>query len=526
MNWLVRRAAATGRQEAGATLVELIVAIAISGIIIAAISNSLIVGFRTTNDTQARLSESHNTQLVANYFPDDVASSRFADISVVSTTASGCTGISGGTNVVRLPFAPRPDAADPVTVAYRLEGSGTSKTLVRYQCAPGGPASTVRVATGISDASAAVSTTGSGTTEQRTVTVSVTEATGRIFRVGGHPRTPKDIGTIPPTIPPTTAPPAPCEVISSGAIPTTRALLATNPDTMTLSGDFTLSVTTKGECSLPLSVTFYPGGLGDPPVTVPLTASGTTYEATLLAGGFSWKFSAKTGVVSQATGPAVLNSNIPFTVTAAPCTVQGSVSVTPNPVFLAASPPANLQDPLVVSFTSAGTCLPLRLRFSPGSDVMLRPLTAGAGGTWTVTLAPADYTWTAGDPKAVRIEQIGSSVAVVNRDFDFVVRPVPCDVTAPVLGIGPFTVGNNDRLNQHVSVSVSMSSGACTSLAVTYLKVPNGTLQTLNLTRTPANGSTWTGQISRSATWAAGTFPVTVSGATNAPFTNLVVVTS
>ncbi len=523
MTRIVRRAATLGRTEDGATLVELIVAIAISGIIIAAITNSLIVGFRTTGETQTRLSESHNTQLVANYFPDDVASSRFAEISVVSTTASGCTGIAaGGINVVLLPFAPRPDAADPTNVAYRLEGSGTAKTLVRYQCAPGGPASRVQVASGIDTASAAKSTSGSGTTEQRTVIVSVTEISGRIFRVAGHPRNPKDIGDLPPTIPPTTAAPLPCAVVTSVVSPATRPLAATNPDTMTLSGDVALSITTEGACSSPLSVTFTPGGVGDPAKTVVLTQGSTTYDATLSATAYNWKVGSKTLVISQATGPAVGGAAPGLTVTAAPCTVQGTVSVAPNPVFLAASPAATLQNPVLVSFTSAGTCLPLQLRFSPGSAAAPpRTLTAGAGGTWSVTLAPADYAWTTG-AKAVVIEQFGA-VAVVNPDFAFTVNPAPCTVAAPVLGVGPYTVGSNRKLNKDVTVSVSMTSGTCTSLSVTYSKVLNGAPQTLNLTRTPANGSTWTGTISSAATWGAGTFPVTVSGATNAPFTNLVV---
>jgi prepilin-type N-terminal cleavage/methylation domain-containing protein len=60
------------RDERGLTLVELVVAIAIMGIIVVPLGNAMIVFFRNSNDTSARLSESHDVQIASAYFSQDV----------------------------------------------------------------------------------------------------------------------------------------------------------------------------------------------------------------------------------------------------------------------------------------------------------------------------------------------------------------------------------------------------------------------------------------------------------------------
>ena len=524
MNRLVRRASVCGRSEAGVTLIELLVAVVISGIIVSAIAGSIIVGFKTTDKTTTRLAESHDTQLVANYFPSDVSSARFADISVATTPSSGCTGLApGGTNVVLLPYAPRPDAADPVTVTYRIEGSGSTKELVRYRCAGSGPASQITVASNLSAATAAASTYVADATEQRTVTVTVIEASGRVFNVSGHPRTPKSVADLPTTIPGTTAPPAPC-VGTPTVSPATLALAATNPDTMSLSGDVTLSVDITGDCAAPLSVTFTPGSSVDPSVTRTLTAVGSTFDVTLGATAYNWKTGTKTLALNQAGGASVGGTVPRLKVTAAPCTVQGPVSVTPDPVTLAASPPGNLAQPLVISFTTAGTCQPLDLRLSPGASVVARVLTAGPGNTWSTTIQPADYAWTAGPPnETVVIHQGGAQDPVVNNSFTFTILPAPCVLDTVALAGGPFTVEKNGKLNQNVTVNVT-TIGTCSSqLTVKYATTPSGS----DVSPAPALGSSgpgmWTVNLSKNQNWGAGTIPISVIGPTNTLTSNLVV---
>ena len=70
--------------EAGFTLVELLVAIAILGIIIPAIGAALISIIHNTNDTNQRLVESHDAQITAAYFANDVQS-----VAVTGTVTPG-----------------------------------------------------------------------------------------------------------------------------------------------------------------------------------------------------------------------------------------------------------------------------------------------------------------------------------------------------------------------------------------------------------------------------------------------------
>lgn len=379
--------------EAGVTLVELIVAIAISAIIIGAITNAIFVGFRTTDKTTTRLSESHDTQLVATYFPPDVSSSRYVPISLLpGDSPAGCSGITGGgQNVVLLPFAPRPNAADPITVAYRIEGTN----LVRYKCGVSGVADRVAVATGISAASAAKSTSGSGTTEQRTVTITVTETSGRMFQVSGHPRTPKAVAPVPTTAPPTTAPPLPCKVLTSNVNPSPVALAAANPDTMVLSENVTVSVTTEGACSSPLTVTFTPGIFPDAPFTQNLAPSGSTYSATLSATAHAWKAGIKTLTIGQAGGVTVLGTFPTLTVIPAPCTAVSILSLSPSSV---AQKKGVLQQVVTATITTSGTCSGLSLTYNNGSVARSNPMSSTNGTTWTGTIdgSAAGGKWTVG----------------------------------------------------------------------------------------------------------------------------------
>lgn len=60
------------RDDRGVTLIEVLVSIVILGIIIAPLSAGLIAFLRNTDDTTARLSESHDMQISAAYFAKDV----------------------------------------------------------------------------------------------------------------------------------------------------------------------------------------------------------------------------------------------------------------------------------------------------------------------------------------------------------------------------------------------------------------------------------------------------------------------
>jgi len=62
------------RPDDGVTLIELLVAIVLLGIIAVPLGNAVISFFRTTNATSNRLAESHDAQITAAYFAQDVQS--------------------------------------------------------------------------------------------------------------------------------------------------------------------------------------------------------------------------------------------------------------------------------------------------------------------------------------------------------------------------------------------------------------------------------------------------------------------
>ena len=124
-----------GRDDDGFTLVELVLAVTLMGVVIGAVASAMIVMFTTTGETTERLSESPDLQLAAAYFGSDVQSAK---------TFTGSCG-PAGTALVTMAWtdpgaSPNPAAADDTerTVRYVVETAGTQKTLVRYACTGSG----------------------------------------------------------------------------------------------------------------------------------------------------------------------------------------------------------------------------------------------------------------------------------------------------------------------------------------------------------------------------------------------------
>jgi prepilin-type N-terminal cleavage/methylation domain-containing protein len=134
--------------EGGFTLIELLITMVIMGVLTLPIGNLVISYLQNRVQVTARLSESHDAQISAAFFAQDVASIGRRDSSSVlqqSVWAGTTTGApyscgSGGAPVLLLAWDQFDDAGAKTTieVAYRTQSSGSQ--LVRYSCPGSGAA--------------------------------------------------------------------------------------------------------------------------------------------------------------------------------------------------------------------------------------------------------------------------------------------------------------------------------------------------------------------------------------------------
>jgi prepilin-type N-terminal cleavage/methylation domain-containing protein len=82
------RTRTAGRDEAGFTLPEVLITVVVTSIVVMCLSSSFVVGARTTVQANTRLRESHDAQMLATYFPADVASAK--TVSTTSMAGSTC----------------------------------------------------------------------------------------------------------------------------------------------------------------------------------------------------------------------------------------------------------------------------------------------------------------------------------------------------------------------------------------------------------------------------------------------------
>lgn len=121
-------------RDRGSTLVEMILAISLVGIILAAVSTAVVVLIRNTNDTTERIGDAQDVRQLVNYYPGDIRSSTHERIEVSpggAARTSECQGVPQSAEVQHV-------AATSVTgltrVEYRTSTDGGDVSLHRWTC--------------------------------------------------------------------------------------------------------------------------------------------------------------------------------------------------------------------------------------------------------------------------------------------------------------------------------------------------------------------------------------------------------
>lgn len=132
------------RRDRGVTLVEMLLSIALVGIIMGSVTSATIVLFRNTGTTTEQVAAAQDTRQLVSYFPGDVRSSeRFAIHNGGRGVASGCTGVPANTRL-HLELV----SSDGSTrTEYRTANAGGRATLHRWVCSGsgGGAGTSVRL---------------------------------------------------------------------------------------------------------------------------------------------------------------------------------------------------------------------------------------------------------------------------------------------------------------------------------------------------------------------------------------------
>lgn len=179
------------RGEGGFTLVEMLMAIVVMGIIMGPLTAGVIVGLRTTDETANRLNGSNDAQILSVWLPPDIQSTgnQVGDVVYSPTVNTECSNVS---NRLRLKWREtQGSTTTSYVVAYAVvAGTGGGWTLVRYQCINGAAATTHLVSRNLAS-STATTVTASGTKVTMTVTekATPTDPTSYTFTVSGNRRT-------------------------------------------------------------------------------------------------------------------------------------------------------------------------------------------------------------------------------------------------------------------------------------------------------------------------------------------------
>jgi prepilin-type N-terminal cleavage/methylation domain-containing protein len=137
------------RGDDGVTLIELLVCIAITGVVMSALAMSFFASTRSIKDSSARMANTHDSQMAASFFSSDMQSSNWL---WTATPPPGFHTCGPGGSIVTLAWVGSDSQGKELTkvATYRVITQGGERQLVRHLCSGPGlaitPTSTVVIA--------------------------------------------------------------------------------------------------------------------------------------------------------------------------------------------------------------------------------------------------------------------------------------------------------------------------------------------------------------------------------------------
>jgi prepilin-type N-terminal cleavage/methylation domain-containing protein len=154
------------RGDDGVTLIELLVCIAITGVVMSALAASFFASTRSINDSSARMANTHDSQMAASFFSSDVQSSRWVWTATPPLAFPTC---GSGDSIVTFAWVGSDSQGKVAT--YRMINQDGERQLIRYLCSgpvlamPMSPTSTVVIAHNLYTSPPIVDCFGSGNTK-------------------------------------------------------------------------------------------------------------------------------------------------------------------------------------------------------------------------------------------------------------------------------------------------------------------------------------------------------------------------
>jgi len=139
----VSRQAAPDTRDHGFTLVEMIMAVAIMGIITATLGGAVYLAIRATSNNYTRLTQSNTEMIVSRYLSGDIQGAVTASPTSGSNTTVGC---SGTTRLTTTAYATATETSPSLTVRWVTDGTNG---LLRCVYSGGSLQSSMSVASGI-----------------------------------------------------------------------------------------------------------------------------------------------------------------------------------------------------------------------------------------------------------------------------------------------------------------------------------------------------------------------------------------